>query len=129
MTKRKMPTPDSTPAPDFDHGDFDRDHAHSIGGALLPCEVLTHCPSICDCAYDVCTAVVAGLDRAYNMPDDAVPTTCPRCGSTFDGPRGAVSRVDNSTKVCNPCGMAEAMWDWEHAGTEPLPPLDGPVRS
>lgn len=116
--------------PDFDHGDFDRNHAHHIGEADLPCVILTHCPSICECRYDECTAVVAGLDRAYNMTaPDAVATVCPRCGATFDGPRGAVSRVDNATKVCNPCGMAEAMWDWEHEGHVPLPPLTERVRS
>lgn len=38
---------------------------------------------------------------------------CPRCKTEFDH-FPALSRVDNKTSICSPCGTAEAMWDWEH---------------
>ena len=36
---------------------------------------------------------------------------CPRCKeSTFDFP--AISRRDNKTEICSPCGVSEAMADY-----------------
>ena len=34
---------------------------------------------------------------------------CPRCGKWYGFREAAVSRTDNKTKVCNLCGMAEAV--------------------
>lgn len=34
--------------------------------------------------------------------------TCPRCGGTFTAPP-ALSRTDNSTRVCPDCGLIEAV--------------------
>lgn len=45
---------------------------------------------------------------------------CPRCGKSYTG-FPALSRVDNKTDICSPCGTEEAMQDY--AG-EPLSPLD-----
>jgi hypothetical protein len=49
-------------------------------------------------------------DDMNNMPEE----TCPRCGGPLrTGPTdvGALSRVDNETIVCGPCGSDEAMLD------------------
>lgn len=34
--------------------------------------------------------------------------TCPRCGDLMGPIPGALSRVDNKTEVCPPCGVSEA---------------------
>ena len=45
---------------------------------------------------------------------------CKRCGKYFtEFP--ALSRVDNKTPICSPCGTEEGMQDWVG---EPLSPLD-----
>jgi transcription elongation factor Elf1 len=36
---------------------------------------------------------------------------CPRCGHTYRG-FGALSRRDNRTMICSPCGTDEALIDW-----------------
>jgi len=36
---------------------------------------------------------------------------CPRCGQEYTG-FPALSRVDNSTSICSPCGTEEAMDDY-----------------
>lgn len=44
-------------------------------------------------------------------------TSCPRCGSTYDG-YPAISRTDNKTPICSPCGTLEALEDFAtHAVT------------
>lgn len=40
-----------------------------------------------------------------NMP----PGRCPHCGGPMSARRAATSRRDNKTKVCEQCGVAEAM--------------------
>lgn len=36
--------------------------------------------------------------------------TCPRCGGSLPDPKvAALSRQDNKTKVCSPCGVQEAL--------------------
>jgi RNA polymerase subunit RPABC4/transcription elongation factor Spt4 len=43
---------------------------------------------------------------------------CPRCGVRFlpaDYP-GALSRADNETEICSPCGTIEAMQQWTTNG-------------
>lgn len=40
--------------PDYDR--IDRGHTHHIDGTDHPCPDLTHCPSICNCPVDACTA-------------------------------------------------------------------------
>lgn len=56
-------------------------------------------------------------------------TTCPRCSfSRLRGDRPALntlSRTDNHTYVCSPCGSDEAMRDF--AGDTPIPPTDWPI--
>lgn len=53
--------------------------------------------------------------------------TCPRCGNLIEG-YPALSRVDNKTNICSPCGTREALWDWDHRGTgQPMPPVTQPI--
>jgi hypothetical protein len=37
---------------------------------------------------------------------------CPRCREYYDG-FPALSRLDNVTSICSPCGVAEAIDDFE----------------
>jgi hypothetical protein len=54
---------------------------------------------------------------------------CPRCGEIIDG-YPALSRVDNKTNICSPCGMREALWDFAHRDTnDPMPPVDRPIET
>ena len=42
--------------------------------------------------------------------------TCPRCGEkrmNENTARNALSRTDNKTYICSPCGTAEGMEDWD----------------
>jgi hypothetical protein len=61
---------------------------------------------------------------------------CPRCESNHYTPYGfdyqpgdpmppALSRVDNETYICSPCGTAEAMRDF--IGAAPIPPSEWPI--
>lgn len=36
---------------------------------------------------------------------------CPRCKKEYEG-FPAVSRTDNKTEICSPCGTEEALDDW-----------------
>lgn len=38
-------------------------------------------------------------------------TVCPRCGATEGMEYPALSRRDNNTEICSPCGQEEAMID------------------
>lgn len=38
-------------------------------------------------------------------------TVCPKCGAKFIDVCGALSRRDNKTKICSPCGTQEAIED------------------
>ena len=40
-----------------------------------------------------------------------VTTVCPRCKKVYTG-HPAISRVDNKTKICSPCGTEEALNDY-----------------
>lgn len=40
------------------------------------------------------------------------PEGCPGCDSPLDWARAAMSRYDNATRICNACGMKEAMADY-----------------
>ena len=51
--------------------------------------------------------------------------TCPRCKQGMARPFMALSRSDNTTYVCSPCGSDEAIW--QYTVNEPLKPLDRPV--
>jgi hypothetical protein len=46
---------------------------------------------------------------------------CPRCKREV--PLKALSRLDNSTKICGDCGTMEALWQHVHQGRE-LPPIN-----
>lgn len=43
---------------------------------------------------------------------------CPRCGIRNLPPTypGALSRADNATEICSPCGLIEAMQQWTTNG-------------
>jgi hypothetical protein len=50
---------------------------------------------------------------------------CPRCGSPLNQERpalNALSRYDNATYICSPCGSDEAMFNFAHPDLD-LPPL------
>ena len=36
---------------------------------------------------------------------------CPRCNQEYSN-RSAISRTDNKTKICEKCGLIEALWDF-----------------
>jgi len=58
-------------------------------------------------------------------------TNCPRCGAPLNQERpalNALSRYDNATYICSPCGTMEALYNFAHQG-EPLPPLDVNIGS
>lgn len=43
--------------------------------------------------------------------------TCPRCGQETLNPKlvhNALSRKDNQTYICSPCGQAEAIEEWHN---------------
>jgi len=40
---------------------------------------------------------------------------CPRCGESYEKGMGALSRRDNSTKLCPQCGTDEAMIDFANS--------------
>lgn len=39
--------------------------------------------------------------------------TCPRCEETWTG-FSALSRLDNKTEICSPCGTQEGLDDYFH---------------
>jgi predicted RNA-binding Zn-ribbon protein involved in translation (DUF1610 family) len=46
----------------------------------------------------------------HSLPSEAATTDlCPRCQKPLDTRRAALSRTDNETKVCEPCGLFEAL--------------------
>lgn len=51
---------------------------------------------------------------------------CPRCEAVFDC-YPALSRVDNKTNICSPCGTREAFWDFHYRGEMPMPPVNEPI--
>ena len=76
-----------------------------------------------------------------DVTDDTV--LCPRCGirrfrpyGSSRAPQGsgisdfspppALSRMDNATYVCSPCGTDEAMREFQ--GLPPVPPTEWPMR-
>lgn len=63
-----------------------------------------------------------------SMRDDpSIPTLCPRCRIDLMpvGYHGALSRADNATEVCSPCGVDEAFVNW--SGRPAQPPAEWPV--
>jgi hypothetical protein len=67
-------------------------------------------------------AACMGLEAAENM-------NCPRCGTPLKGEpvNHALSRVDNSTRICSDCGNAEAVFNhfWPD---QALPPLTEKIQ-
>jgi ribosomal protein S27AE len=61
-----------------------------------------------------------------------VSKTCPRCGkiATYGDPFhrgfGALSRIDNKTRICSDCGVDEALEDFFREGITPK--SDWPVK-
>ena len=70
---------------------------------------------------------VPGQHREVNV---TTSTICPRCGidMTDEPGGGALSRVDNATYICSPCGTAEAMYNLVQPMRD-LPPLDEPIMA
>ena len=52
---------------------------------------------------------------------------CPRCGDHFEV-FPALSRYDNATYICSPCGVTEALYNFAYPG-EPLPPVHIGIRA
>lgn len=58
---------------------------------------------------------------------------CPRCGGPIPDAEhpgqhiGALSRVDNVTEICSPCGRAEGVYNLDFPGQD-LPPINQPVN-
>jgi hypothetical protein len=55
-------------------------------------------------------------------------TRCPRCETEALHPElamNALSRKDNKTYVCSPCGRDEAIWDFQSLG---MPHPEWPIR-
>ena len=47
---------------------------------------------------------------AHSLTSEATTTDlCPRCQKPVDPRRAALSRTDNETQVCEPCGLFEAL--------------------
>ena len=60
-----------------------------------------------ECAQDGCTVGILAPEVIENWVC-AIHRACPRCGSAImDFP--ALSRTDNKTKVCSPCGRLEGI--------------------
>lgn len=47
----------------------------------------------------------------YISPRSKNYKTCPSCGQVYDG-YPAISRADNKTEICSPCGTREALDDF-----------------
>ena len=45
------------------------------------------------------------------MKDYSIERKCPRCGEMYTG-FPAMSRVDNKTDICSPCGTQEGLDDY-----------------
>jgi len=45
------------------------------------------------------------------MDNPNEPKNCPRCKQIYTG-FPALSRLDNTSRICSPCGMDEAMQDF-----------------
>lgn len=58
------------------------------------------------------------------------PSTCPRCGDPLHEREvmNSLSRVDNKTYICSPCGNREAMWNWSRPGQD-LPGVTVDLRA
>ena len=57
---------------------------------------------------------------AHNAAMQGQTWTCPRCGKQEPAPDfPALSRKDNATAVCSPCGVDEALQQF--AGRDPWP--------
>jgi hypothetical protein len=48
------------------------------------------------------------LGKKVTLDDEAETIKCPRCSSNLEG-FPAISRTDNKTEICSPCGQTEAM--------------------
>lgn len=67
-----------------------------------------------------CVALLTGADV---LEDE---DKCPRCQAPLNMERpalNALSRVDNQTYICSPCGNLEAIYNYTHPGKD-LPPIN-----
>ena len=71
--------------------------------------------------------ITIGKINSFRRPPYS-PTICPRClGMLPIGYPGALSRVDNKTEICSPCGTDEAMTDYLDHYLAPI--SKWPIRS
>lgn len=78
---------------------------HSIGGSRY--------------SRKCCQFRLLGATVKYETGDTC---HCPRCGCPFRFP-GALSRSDNKTAICPPCGQGEAYEAFRHGEVSPIKPL------
>ena len=82
---------------------FPRNHDHCMdrtGINYVPCTSLTHCPSICDCPIDACTA---------SAPDYSQPQ--PDCDYTIQ----TITETGLTVGTCLACGTETA---WQRSATK-----------
>ena len=51
--------------------------------------------------------------KVVKMEKYEIESTCPKCLN--DGILDSLSRIDNETEICNDCGTAEALYDFENS--------------
>lgn len=56
-----------------------------------------------DIAEEVCASIGFGKFKIYPV--------CPCCHKEYEG-YPSISRYDNKTKICDKCGLLEALWDY-----------------
>ena len=64
-------------------------------------------------------------EQTHNGAETLTSWTCPRCDLVRPPQWRALSRMDNETYICNPCGDDEAMRD--HLGDPPVPVDEWPI--
>lgn len=57
----------------------------------------------CEIAEEVCAGIGFGDFKIFPV--------CPTCHKEYAG-HPAISRYDNKTKICDKCGLTEALWDF-----------------
>ncbi len=74
-------------------------------------------------SYSRKTQIIGPIGTGYRKPDYEEVFLCPRC-HTYNLPigyPGAISRVDNMTEICSPCGNDEGLLDYfTKRGCQPI---------
>ena len=76
------------------------------------CKNIAHYITI-DGGWYICVSCIEETnkqkDKTMDNPNE--PKNCPRCKQIYTG-FPALSRLDNTSRICSPCGMDEAMQDF-----------------